>query len=340
MYKYIKYFKNKRVISFSVLFFVILLLLFQKFTSGVKINIEDKAQVILGNLEEYMTIAGAIDTEEKVTLRFQTSGRLAWVGVKEGDTVKKFQSIAALDKRELKKTLEKKLNDYLKARIDFDEAHLDTYKDKVLTPSIKRVLDKTQYDLNESVLDVEIQTLAVEDANLWTPISGLVVRVSQPIAGVNITPLQAEIEIVNPQTVYFAAIADQTEVVNLVENMEGVLTLDSYPETTLSGKIKDISFLPKIDDIATLYKIKFVFVPKNSDYKYRPGMTGDLSFVTRRKENALHIPQKFVKNINNKKMVRVVRNGRIKNVEVTLGMETDTDVEITSGLILGEVIYE
>ena len=43
------------------------------------------------NLKETLTLSGEIDAEEKVTLRFQTSGRLAWVGVKEGDYVKKYQ---------------------------------------------------------------------------------------------------------------------------------------------------------------------------------------------------------------------------------------------------------
>ncbi len=69
-----------------------------------KTNIKtDTARVKRGNLEEKLIISGLIDAEEKVTLRFQTSGRLSWVGVKEGDLVKKYQGIATLDQREIKK---------------------------------------------------------------------------------------------------------------------------------------------------------------------------------------------------------------------------------------------
>lgn len=39
-------------------------------------------------LSESLTFSGSVDAQEKATLRFQTSGRLAWVGVTEGDVVK------------------------------------------------------------------------------------------------------------------------------------------------------------------------------------------------------------------------------------------------------------
>ena len=69
-----------------------------------KTNIKtDTARVKRGNLEEKLTISGTVEAEEKVTLRFQTSGRLNWVGVKEGDYVKKYQSVASLDQKEVKK---------------------------------------------------------------------------------------------------------------------------------------------------------------------------------------------------------------------------------------------
>ncbi|PIV09530.1 hypothetical protein COS51_02315, partial [Candidatus Roizmanbacteria bacterium CG03_land_8_20_14_0_80_36_21] len=43
------------------------------------------------NLKEVLSLSGEVAAEEDVILRFQTSGRLAWVGVKEGDYVKKYQ---------------------------------------------------------------------------------------------------------------------------------------------------------------------------------------------------------------------------------------------------------
>ena len=37
------------------------------------------------NLTEKLTVSGEVNAEEKASLKFQTSGLLSWVGVKEGD---------------------------------------------------------------------------------------------------------------------------------------------------------------------------------------------------------------------------------------------------------------
>lgn len=239
---------------------------------------EEAITVARTTLEEKLTISGTIDAEEKATLRFQTAGNMNWVGVKEGDFVKKYQVIATLDKQKLQKELEKELNDYLTSRWDFDEAKRDTYKDKVITDSIKRIIDKTQFDLNKSVLDVEIQNLALTYSRLWTPIEGIVTRVTSPYGGVNIIPAQAEFDVINPKTIYFAGAADQTEVVKLTVGLAGKLVLDAYPDTPIAGIVKTISFTPKTDETGTVYTVKFVFSSDDSFTSYRLGMTGDVSF--------------------------------------------------------------
>lgn len=298
------------------------------------------ASVQRGTLEEKLTISGTIDADEKTTLRFQTTGRLSWIGVKEGDYVKKYQTIASLDQRELKMNLDKYLNTYMSERWDLEQSRED-YKDQSITNKIRRILEKAQFDLSSSVIDVEIKNLAMELANLWTPIEGLVTRVSIPFAGMNFTLADpAEFEVVNPKTVYFSASADQTEVTKIREGMTGELTLDSYPDTPLPGSVKNISFNPKTDETGTVYAVKFYFLQDNSDYKYRLGMTGDLSFVTKRKDDVLYLPIKFVKSQNNKKYVNVKKNDKLEKVYVETGMETDNNIEITKGVTEGEVVYD
>ncbi|MBM3283395.1 efflux RND transporter periplasmic adaptor subunit [Candidatus Gottesmanbacteria bacterium] len=300
---------------------------------------QETAKVKRGTLEEKLTISGTIDVEEMATLRFQTSGRLTWVGVKEGDYVKKYQAIASLDQREVRKTLEKYLNTYSSERRDFDQTIIDDYKDKVITDAIKRAKEKAQFDLNSAVLDVELKNLAIEFSNLWTPIEGIVTKILAPYAGVNITPATAEFEIVNPKTVYFSANADQTEVVKLAEGKQGELVLDAYPDATVNGSIKTISFIPKSGETGTVYSVKFVFWEDNSTYKYRIGMGGDLTFILERKEDVLYLPIKFVKSEDGKKYVQVKQGNKMEKVTVEVGMETDNNIEITSGIKVNDKVY-
>lgn len=335
-----KLLKTKKFYLLLFLLILIGFLVYQNFFTGKSSKKEISAAVNHGTLKQTITISGVVAAEEHVTLRFQTSGRLVWVGVKEGDYVQKYQSIASLDQRELQKELEKDLNDYLTARWNLDDAKKDTYKDIIITNPIKRIIDKYQYTLNKSVLDVELQNISKEYANLWTPIEGIVTKTGSPYAGVNITPATSEFEIVNPKTVYFSATADQTEVILLTKDLSGNLVLDAYPESTISGTIKDISFIPKSGESSTVYEIKFNFTNDNTDYRYRLGMAGDLSFVTKSKDNVLFIPNKFIKNQNGSKYVYTKINGKKVKTDVQTGMETDTQTEISEGLQAGETVYE
>jgi RND family efflux transporter MFP subunit len=307
-------------------------------------NLSDKkgelARVQKGKLEEKLTISGKIAAEENVTLQFQTGGKLSWVGVKEGDYVQKYQAIASLDQREVQKKIDSYLNAYMKTRWDFEQTKEDN-KDVLLTNAVKRTLEKSQFDLNNSVINVELQDLARQFANLWTPIEGIVIKADTPQSGVNIyLPTQAQFKIANPKTIFLEASADQTEVVKLKEGMEGDLLLDSYSDTTLQGKIQTIAFTPKEGETGTIYTIKFVFDNDNFDYKYRLGMTGDLSFVIKEKDNVLFIPSKFIKSSNGNKYVYVLRNKKTEKIRVETGFETDSGTEITSGLSEGETIHD
>lgn len=328
-------------------------LLYQNYVRST-VKKTETAKVKRGDLEEKLTISGTIDADEKATLRFQTSGRLAWVGVKEGDYVKKYQAIASLDQREVKKDLEKDLQDYLTQRWNFDQQRED-YNIKTqspndaghLTVAQRRIMEKAQFTMNKSVLDVEIQNLSVEFSNLFTPIEGIVTKLNAAFAGMNVTPATSEFEVINPDSIFLSISAEQGDVVKLREGETGDLVLDSYPDKTLSGEINQISFTPKAGETGTVYAVKFKFNDNNSGYKYRVGMTGDVSFVTEKKGNVLYLPLKFVKSENGlpagkagKKYITVKTGEKMEKRYVTTGMETDSDIEITSGVQVGETVYQ
>lgn len=302
-------------------------------------------------LEETLTISGTIDADEKATLRFQNSGKLIWIGVKEGDAVKKYQAIASLDQQELQKNLQKYLYSYDKTRLDFDQT-----KDEYQQPAQKynsltwdqrnavdRAYQKAQYDLNNAVLDVELKNIALQYATLISPIDGIITRIGTPVAGTNITPTQAEFDIVNPSTLYVSVLADQTEVTKFNSSMSAELVFDAFPDKTVTGMVRSIAFVPKEGETGTVYEIK-ISLPDTelSSHQYRLGMTGDATFVLAKKTDVLAVPATFIKTEakTNKKYV-LRKNGDRKQITyVSLGMETDTMTEITGGLAEGDVLYD
>lgn len=304
---------------------------------------EDFYQVKKENIKETLTFSGEIDAEEKVVLRFQTSGRLAWVGVKEGDYVKKYQTIASLDQRDLKNRLDKYLNNYAKQRNSFEQTKDDYWNlqydlNQSIRDKTKRILENNQYDLNNTVLDVEYQNLSVEYGSLWTPIEGIVTRIDTPIAGVNITPANATFEIVNPKTLYFSATVEQADVINLKEGLIGDLSFDSFPEEKTKGKIKYISFTPKQGETGTVYQLKIEIDENFKKMPLRLGMSGDINFILKERKDIIAIPFRFIKNDKKGEYVWLKINGKKIKKYIEKGEEVDGRIEIKKGLKEKDII--
>ena len=294
-----------------------------------------------GSLKETLILSGEIKSREHTKLHFQTSGRVSTFNISEGDVVDKNQLIATLDQRELKKNLQKELNDFMKSRWDFDQEK-DDIKDRAVTTAMQRIVDKSQFDLNNAVVDVELKNLSLEFSTLRSPISGIVVDTHNITPGMNIIATDVVAEIINPDSLYFDLTADQTEVTKLKKGMTGELVLDAYQDKKISGTIDSISFTPKTDESGTVYGIELNFNnSSNQDQRYRIGMTGDVEFILQEKQNVLYVPVEYVHEEKGEKFVFILdgKGQKIKRI-VSTGMETDTDIEILQGLNVGQVIYD
>lgn len=294
-------------------------------------------------LRETITISGEMDAQERVTMTFPTGGRLAWVGVKEGDYVAKYQGIASLDQRDVEKRLQSSLNTYMISRWDFEQTKTDNkdaqYRDGDLGDKMKRIVDRAQFGLDNAVIAVELQALAKEYAYLMTPIEGIVTRVDAPYAGVTVGVTSA-FEVVNPATVYFSATADQTEVTKLRTGQKATIIVDAYPDERIGGVISSIAFSPRTGDTGTSYEVKLALKEAPDVMKYRLGMTGDVEFVTKEQTGVFAVPTTFVLSEAGKKYVFVMKDNKKIKTEVKTGAEGDTDIEIVSGVRAGDVLAE
>lgn len=290
------------------------------------------------DLIQAVDVSGKIRAEQQVVLRFQTSGQLAWVGVKEGDKVKKWQALASLDKRELKKNLEKELYDYLSERWDFEQAHEDydtsgkELRYWLVSDAGKRILQKAQFDLNQTVLDYEIDIITVELATLISPIDGIVTEIDTPVAGVNITPAAAEFTVSNPEVMVFEALIDEADIGLVKEGQDVVITLDAYPDEEFAGIVGKIDFTATTTSGGGTAFPAQIVLPENESLRFKIGMNGDAEIIVAQKENALYLPLSAIKEKNGQSYVEIIENRKIKEVEVQTGLSTDSRLEIISGL--------
>ena len=300
------------------------------------------AKVRRGDLTQTVSASGKTKSQNQVDLKFQTSGLLTWVGVKEGDWVKKWQVIAQLDRRELQKTLDKYLRDYSKQRNDFEEMWRITYKgakpEQALTDTARRILEKNQWDLEKAVLDVELKDIALKLATLITPIEGIVTQIDTPIAGVNITPATAVFTIADPNLVIFVVNVDEADISKVRLGQKAIIILDAYSDEEFTGEITKINFEAiTTRGGGTAFPVEVV-LPVNVDQRFKIGMNGDMEIVIEEKENVLIIPNEAIYYRKGAPYVKVLENGKVKEVEVKIGLETETETEVLEGLKEGQEV--
>ena len=301
----------------------------QKFNTKTETTITPQRK----NISDQITLSGSVDAASKAELRFQTSGQLAWVGVKIGDKVKKYQAIASLNKDELKKQLQIDFNNYKTSASNFYDTS-DKYKDTVIDTEMKRILERSQSTLDNSVINYELGDLTIKYATLTTPIAGIVTNIDQPNSGVNISPATATFSIIDPKSIYLKSQIDQEDVIKIKVGDKTTVKLDSFSDQTFDSKITYISYTPISGQTSTVYEVRFELPKDNDDLKYKIGMDGDAIITLKENQNSLVIPIDALTQTESETYVLVKNpndNQLVKKI-VKTGIETDTEIEILEGL--------
>lgn len=335
---YRRIFKSRsRVIIFLIL--VVAVVFGWKYFAA-KRNVKVKtARVYRGTVSEELILSGQILAEEHANLSFLSSGELDYIGVVEGQEVKKGDILVKLDSTNAYQT-------FLQA-----EADLRRYD-----ASLAKTYDDVQgHELDESFAQREERTIAetnrdkayrayviaknnLSNLSLKAPFDGIVTSITHPFNGVNVSLSESQIEIVNPKTIYFEAIADQSEVTYLRVGQNVDILLDSFSQEVLDGEVSYISYTPKVGEIGTVYEVKVKLLTEPDTSVIRIGMSGDAKFILSEKSGVLYVPPEFVNTDIKGKYVNV---GKPNNkVYVDVGIEGVDKVEIKGDIKEGDMIFD
>lgn len=288
------------------------------------------------NLTKTLEVSGLIDAKEKANLRFIAGGKVTYIGAKEGDFVKKRQRISNIDLATLQKQLQQDLNLYMKERWDWEQT-LDNTKDRALPKSEIRDKDKSQWDLDNTVLDVEIRDIAIKNSSLTAPFDGVLVHTPTLVPGVQLLATDY-FELVNPQTLVFRATVDDADIANVKTGQTATVKLDAYPDEKLDSQVNYISFTSSQTTTGTAFIVEFPL--NNYDLnRYRIGMNGDVDIILDTRQNVLAVPLAATKQRDDKTLVSI-RTGEktYEDREIKTGLETDDKVEVLSGLTINDEI--
>lgn len=193
-----------------------------------------------------------------VEVRFALSGLVSYVAKKTGDIVSKGNVLASLDKKVLQQELDSELLDYEKVRADFDAYGLKTGEP---TDDLGKFLKKQkQASLDLSVKSVEVAKARLDQVNLFSPVTGVVIDDSNIVAGVYVSPASSPFKILDTTSFYFEFEIDQDDLVKFKEPVDMEIALLPFEEKYLG---KTLPILPysakkagKFNVVVTLEKME------------------------------------------------------------------------------------
>ena len=317
-----------------------------------------------GDLQQSVLATGKLDALRKVDVGAQVSGQLKTLSVSIGDKVKKDQLLGVIDPeqaqnqiKEVEATLMELRAQRLQAVAERKLAQVTYARNQQLANKqliSRQDLDTTATDV--AVKDAQIGTIDAQikrnQATLDTAKTNLdYTRIVAPMAGevTQITTLQGQTVIAAQQAPNILTLADlstmlvkaqvsEADVIHLKPGQKAWFTVLGDPLTRYEGTLKDILPTPEKVNDAIFYYARFE-VP-NPQGVLRLEMTAQVHIQLSGVNNVLTIPLSALGDAtgDNRFNIRLLRNGEVKEREITIGSRNDTDVEVVKGLEEGDEV--
>ena len=114
------------------------------------------------------------------------------------------------------------------------------------------------------------------------------------------------------------------------------VTFDAFPGKSFSGKIISIDTIGSVSSGVTVYP---AFIKLDTEVpEIFSNMTANADIITQIKDNVLLVPISSIQTRNGRATIRVLKNGRVQNIEVETGISSNSQTEIVSGLKEGDMI--
>ena len=278
-------------------------------------------------LDNEIISSGSMLANEEVTLNPETSGKIISILFKEGSEVKKGQLLVKLDDDELKATLAKQT---AIQKINEEKEH-----DLKALLAVKGV-SQEEYDLSLSVVqqakaDIDLTQAQIAKTEIRAPFDGTIglknVSVGDFISSADAI---ATIEQLNPMKIDFSVPEKYSNQVHINDTVFVKIASTSKKHI---GKV--YAFDSKIDAATRALKVRAMV--DNNNHSIFAGSYADVSLVLH-SENSVVVPSMAIIAGLRGQTTYLVQNGKAKLIPVTIGIRTDSSVEVLTGLTVGDTI--
>lgn len=283
------------------------------------------APVVNGSLANQIATYAYVESDEN-KIAYVTSYTNGWVRnlvVKSSSTqVKKGQLLAQI---------------YSPTIINAEQEYLMAFQSgsKLLAEAALKKL--TTFHVSEAQIQQLQKTKTVSQLiNVYASQNGIVAELNVR-EGDYVTPETKLFSIVDLSSVWLIAAVFEKQAGWLKVGNSAVAKFTAYPDKTWQGTVEYI--YPQIDAQTRTLKARLRF--DNPGLVLKPNMYGNITIATSSKVGKLSIPEEAViRDPNGNRVIVALGNGIFQVRKVTLGDETNGQIEVTSGLNLGESVVK
>lgn len=313
-------------------------------------------------ITDVVEASGTINPVNTVSVGSTVSGLMKAIYVDYNSEVKKGQLLAQIDPANFQASV-----DQNRAQINNAEANLaklnaemvmaqktyNRYKNLYNKNFVARSeLDQAESDYlaKKASIGAQQASIAQARANYKTAMTNL--GYTKIIAPVDGTIISRDIDVGQPVAASFQApelftIAQdltkmqievnvsEADIGKVKEGQDVQYTLDGYPDSTFYGKVTQV----RLDSTTTSNVVTYTVIVSvsNEDLKLKPGMTANVSIITKESKDVMCAPSialKFSPETNGQKYknqgIWILDNGKPRRIDIKEGASDDTNVEIIS----------
>jgi len=279
-------------------------------------------------IENIIKITGAILANESISLRSEISGKIEKIYFKEGQKVKKGDLILTINDDEILAQVERlKYTQQLNEEIEYRQRQLLE----------KEAISREEYDIALTTLKTTGSDLKEREARLakhkiLAPFDGII-GLRQVSEGSYISPsdLIANLYSIDPIKIEFSVPGKYSPLVDIGDKINFTVEASS---TVFEGTIYAME--PKIDPQTRTLSIRAIC--NNDQEVLIPGQFANINYILNVLPDALMVPSEaIIPELNNHK-VFTYENGAVNQAQVDIGLRTDKEVQIVSGINPGDTI--
>ena len=300
-----------------------------------------------------LNATGYVVAQRKAAIATKATGRLEWLGVREGSVVKEGDVIARLESADVSATSEQAAANVLAAKAELQDARVDLNRSRDLAAKkfvSKSVLDQSQarFDKAQAAVAVAVANrrgteVAVDQTRIRAPFDGVVLTKAADVGDI-VTPFSSALDskgavvtMADMSTLEVEADVSESNLSKITVGQPCEIALDAFPDLRLRGEVSRL--VPTVDraKASVLTKIRFI----DRDPRVRPEMSAKVAFLSQTladdKRQPLAVVQgDAIAQRDGKSVVFVIRDGIAHAVTVTPGQKINDDIEL-SGISTAKV---